>query len=58
MVQWLRLCTSSVGGMGLIPGWGTKFPQAACMANNNNSKLIKNNLSRNFFKRIIGGINQ
>ena len=28
-VQWLRLCTSNAGGMGLIPGWGTKIPHAA-----------------------------
>ena len=28
MVQWLRLCASTVGGMGLIPGWGTKIPRA------------------------------
>ena len=24
-VQWLRLCASNVGGMGLIPFWGTKI---------------------------------
>ena len=24
-VQWLRLCASKAGGMGLIPGWGTKI---------------------------------
>ena len=24
VVQWLRLCTSTAGGMGLRPGWGTK----------------------------------
>ena len=23
-VQWLRLCSSTAEGMGLIPGWGTK----------------------------------
>ena len=28
-VQWLRLCTSSVGGAGSIPGRGTKIPHAA-----------------------------
>ena len=26
MVQWLRCCTSIVGGTNLIPGWGTKIP--------------------------------
>ena len=25
-VQWLRLCTSNAGDMGLIFGWGTKDP--------------------------------
>ena len=28
-VQWLGLHTSTAGGMGLIPGQGTKIPQAA-----------------------------
>ena len=27
-VQWLRLCTSIAGGLGSIPGWGTKIPHA------------------------------
>ena len=27
-VQWLRLCASSAGGIGSIPGWGTKIPHA------------------------------
>ena len=27
-VQWLRPCTSSAGGSGLIPGWGTQLPYA------------------------------
>ena len=27
-VQWLRLCASTVGGMGSIPGWGTKIQHA------------------------------
>ena len=25
MVQWLKLCAPNEGGMGLIPGWGTKI---------------------------------
>ena len=25
-VQWLRLCASYAGSIGLIPGWGTKIP--------------------------------
>ena len=27
-VQWLGLRASTAGGMGSIPGWGTKIPQA------------------------------
>ena len=27
-VQWLGHCTSSAGGMGSIPGWGSRIPQA------------------------------
>ena len=29
VVQWLRLCTFTAGGMGSIPGWGTKILHAA-----------------------------
>ena len=28
LVQWLRLCSSNVGGSGSIPGWATKIPHA------------------------------
>ena len=28
VVQWLRLCTSTTGGSGAIPGQGTKIPHA------------------------------
>ena len=28
VVQWLKLCASTVGGAGSIPGWGTKIPHA------------------------------
>ena len=28
VVQWLRLHTFTVGGVGQIPAWGTKIPQA------------------------------
>ena len=27
-VQWLGFCTSTAGGRGSIPGWGTKFLHA------------------------------
>ena len=29
MVRWLRLCASTAGDMGSIPGWGTEIPCAA-----------------------------
>ena len=29
VAQWLRLCASTVGGMGSIPGGGTKILHAA-----------------------------
>ena len=29
VVQWLRLCASNAGGMGLIPGQGTKILHAS-----------------------------
>ena len=28
VVQWLRLCAPNAGGMGLVPGWGTKILHA------------------------------
>ena len=28
VVEWLALCTSSAGGMSLIPGRGTRIPRA------------------------------
>ena len=27
-VQWLELCALTIEGLGLIPDWGTKIPQA------------------------------
>ena len=32
-VQWLRLCNSTAGGTGSIPGLGTKIPHAAWREN-------------------------
>ena len=34
-VQWLRLLTASAEGMGSIPGWGAKTPQASWPKNPN-----------------------
>ena len=42
VVQWLRLCASIAGGMGLIPGWGNKIPHAAQNKNLKKKKLKKN----------------
>ena len=39
-VQWLRLCDSIAGGMGLIPGQGTKILHAMCHGQNTKTKEI------------------
>ena len=31
-VQWLKLCASTAGGAGSIPGWGTKISRMPCSA--------------------------
>ena len=31
VVQWLRLHAPNAGGLGSVPGWGTKIPYAACL---------------------------
>ena len=33
MVQWLGLCTPTIGGPGSIPGWGAKIPKTTVCAN-------------------------
>ena len=41
VVQWLGLCAftvSTAGGMGLIPGWGTKIPHATCFGQKTKQK--------------------
>ena len=41
-VQWLKLRTSTAGGMGSIPGQGTKISHAArCGQNKNKNKTPK-----------------
>ena len=42
VVQWLRLCTSAAGSMGLIPCWRTKIPHACSAAKK--EKKIKEGL--------------
>ena len=58
VVQWLGLCASTAGGTGLIPGWGTRTPNASWSGKKNlyiyifsYSDLIK--LSPNLNKKII-----
>ena len=34
VVQWLELCAFTAKGLGAIPGWGTKIPQAAQCSQN------------------------
>ena len=41
MVQWLRLCTSTAGDMGLIPGWGPKIPHAMLHSQDKNSQILE-----------------
>ena len=68
-VQWLRLHASTAGGMGSIPGGGTKIPQATGHGqkiNNNNNKsfclkkqlilLCAFHLNKLFFNRLIVSI--
>ena len=38
MVQGLRLCASTAGGPGSIPGWGTKTLHATSVAKNQTKK--------------------
>ena len=40
-VQWLRLCPSSAGGAGSIPGQGTMIPHAAQQKKKKKKRVIK-----------------
>ena len=56
VVQWLRICASTAGGMGSIPGWGTKIPHAAQSSQKQTKKKIihydyKNKLLGNYIFR-------
>ena len=46
VVLWLRLCTSSARGVGLMPGWGTNVPHAV---------LCSQNFFFNFLKKALYG---
>ena len=39
MVRWWRLCVSTAGGMGSVPGQGTKIPHAAQVVHHQRSVL-------------------
>ena len=45
-VQWLGLCAPTAGGMGSIPGWGTKIPHAAWCGKKKKKKKKKNHWRR------------
>ena len=47
VVQWLRLHASNAGGMGSIPGWGTKIPHAMECGKKNTKKQTKKTLTGN-----------
>ena len=48
VAQWLRLGAFTAGGAGLIPGWGTKIPQASQGTAKN--KKMKLKMTRNAFE--------
>ena len=45
-VQWLRLCASSAGGVGSIPGCGTKIPHVTQCGPNKKTKTPNPQKSR------------
>ena len=46
-VQWLRLCASTTGGTGLIPGQGTKIPRAAQCSQKKKDLSVRRTLEEN-----------
>ena len=38
--QWLRLCATTAGGVGSIPGQGTKIPYASWHSKNKKKNII------------------
>ena len=51
-VQWLRLCTSTAGGTGSIPGQGTKIPHAM-QCNQKKEKGAMINMLRTLMEKSI-----
>ena len=48
--QWLRLCTSTAGGLGSVPGQGTEIPQANGIAKNTDTRVGQSRLHRTALK--------
>ena len=42
VAQWLRFCASTIGGVGLIPGQGTKIPHATWCGQKKKEKRKEN----------------
>ena len=56
-VQWLRLHASTVGGMGLIPGWGARISHAMeCGKKKNLDKRLITPGKKNYILIIINSI--
>ena len=51
-VQWLRLCTSTAGGTGSIPGQGNKIPHAM-QCNQKKKKVAMINMLRTLMEKSI-----
>ena len=54
-VQWLTLGTSIAGGVGSIPGWGTKIPQAVRCGQKIGKKKKKRLRLVSYFELMGGG---
>ena len=51
MVQWLRLCSLNVGGLGLISGQGTRPHMLQLKILNASRKTWRNQVNEHIFKR-------
>ena len=51
MVQWLRLCVSIIGGMGLIRGQGTEMPSGTAKLVNLKNKIPRASLVAQWLKK-------
>ena len=54
VVQWLGLCPSTAGSLGLIPGQGTKIPQASWCKKQTNPKTILGDIKQDFSLCLTG----